>query len=65
MEASPIYIADDGTIRERTRRCAKCGNTHPEAADQTDPADDETALDSRGLVALNEWVCGACLADAE
>ena len=45
--------------------CAKCGNTGPVAGDQTDAGPDELALDSRGLVAANRYVCGACLEAAE
>lgn len=45
--------------------CANCGNLYPVAADQTDAGPEEVAVDSRGLVARNEWVCGACLTDAE
>lgn len=49
----------------KVHRCHKCGYEGLEAIDQTDPTDRQTAIDSRGLVAANEWVCGACLAAAE
>lgn len=47
------------------RTCAKCGKACSVAQDQTDPASDELALDSRGLVARSEYVCGECLDAAE
>jgi hypothetical protein len=48
-----------------TMTCVKCGKQGVAADDQTDPASDELALDSRGLVARNEYVCGQCLERAE
>lgn len=48
-----------------TKVCAKCGKRGAVADDQTDPGNDELALDSRGLVARNEYVCGECLEATE
>lgn len=48
-----------------TNACKCCGKTAPIADDQTDPGMDELAVDSRGLVARNEYVCGECLEAAE
>jgi hypothetical protein len=47
-------------MNDDTRTCAGCGRALPVAADQTDPGLDECGIDSRGLVAANEYVCGAC-----
>lgn len=48
-----------------THKCAQCGKVGPLAEDQTDPAADELACDTRRLVAPNEYVCGECLEQAE
>ena len=48
-----------------TMKCYNCGKHGPIATDETDPGTDEMAVDTRGLVAANEYVCGECLADAE
>jgi hypothetical protein len=57
---------EDGTMAETTlTTCAKCGKRGEMAVDQTDPGMDEMAIDSRGLVARNEHVCGECLERAE
>lgn len=48
-----------------THKCHACGAVYPEAEDQTDPTDRETAIDSIGYVARNQWVCGGCLDEAE
>jgi hypothetical protein len=54
------------TQSETTARpCAACGKTGPVADDQTDPGQDELALDARGIVAPDQYVCGACLEAAE
>lgn len=45
--------------------CENCGKQARRAADETAPADDELAVDTRGLVAANWLVCGECLDAAE
>lgn len=56
---------DNGSMDDPRRECASCGKRCLVAEDETDPGADEVALDARGLVAENEYVCGACLSDAE
>ncbi len=48
-----------------TRTCYCCDKSAPVADDQTDAGPDELAIDSRGLCAANEYVCGECLDAAE
>jgi hypothetical protein len=48
-----------------TKPCAGCGRRGLVADDQTDPSPSELVIDSRGLVARNEYICGACLEEAE
>ena len=45
--------------------CAICDRRGRIAEDETDPSDRELAMDSRGVAAANEYVCGRCLTDAE
>jgi hypothetical protein len=45
--------------------CRKCGRYLREAEDQTDAGHNEVAVDTRGLVSANEWVCGRCLEGGE
>ena len=47
------------------KTCAECGKSGSVATDQTDPGSDEMAIDSRGLVKRNEYVCGECLDAAQ
>jgi hypothetical protein len=51
--------------RTKNMKCTKCGKPGILADDQTDPGPDELTIDSRGLVAINQHVCGACLEYAE
>jgi len=48
-----------------TKECSNCGKRGMIAEDETDPGQDELALDARGVVSANEYVCGECLEAAE
>jgi len=57
--------SDTRMDEHEVRECVCCGKCGPVAADETDAGDDELALDARGVVRRNEYVCGECLTAAE
>lgn len=47
------------------KKCYQCHKVGRVADDETGPGQHEMAVDSRGLVAMYEYVCGECLEEAE